>query len=92
MDNNGHKRQRPQKEVYWVCAIEKSSQRPIVQGYHLTEDAARQWGWEHIKDGDFEVCLFPTVNKIAARDYYKNRILERTNSLASIFTRAKYPK
>jgi len=80
-----------QRELYWICAVEKTSGRPLVHGPHQTDTDARQWGFEHIKDGDFEVFHFPTVNKIAARDYFKSIILERTNTLSSVFKRAKYP-
>lgn len=90
--SNGHRRRpRTQRDYYWVCAIEKSSGRPVVQGPHNTDMEARQWGFEHIQDGDFEVYPFPTINKIAARDFYKNIMLEKSKNLSSIFTRAIYP-
>lgn len=90
MNSNRHRRVRTQRDYWWVCAIEKTTGRPIVHGTHLTDTDARQWGFEHIRN-DFEVLPFPTVNKIAARDFYKARILERTNTLSSVFKRAKYP-
>lgn len=92
MNGNGHKKRvRTQRDYFWVCAIDKASQRPILQGPHNTDTDARQWGFEHIRDGDFEVFSFPTINKQAARDCYKNIILERTNMLSDVFKRAKYP-
>lgn len=91
MRNNGHRRVRSQANYWWVCAVEKTTGRPLVHGTHNTDTDARQWGFEHIKDGDFEVFAFPTVNRISARDYFKSIILERTNTLSSVFKRAKYP-
>lgn len=93
MNDNGHKRRpRTQRDYFWVCAVEKVSQRPVVQGPHNTEREAREWGLMYIKDGDFEVLPFPTINKIAARDFYKSKMVERTKNIASAFTRAIYPK
>lgn len=78
------------RQAWWVCAIDKVSGRPIVQGPHFMDSEARQWGFEHIRDNDFEVLQFPTVNKESARDMYKNILLERTNQLPIVFKRAKY--
>jgi len=80
------------KQMYWVCAIEKISGRPIVQGPHSDETEARQWGFENIRDNDFEVLQFPTIQKETARDMYKNILLERSKQLPIVFKRAKYPK
>lgn len=88
--NKPHYEQHCRREYFWVCAVEKATGRPVIQGPHNTEDDARQWGFEHIKDGDFEVVPIRTINKIAARDHYKNIMLERTKTLSSVFPRAKY--
>ena len=90
MGSNGKYRTR--RDYYWVCAVENVSGRPIVQGPHNTEAEANQYGFAHIQDGDFKVYMFPTINKIAARDYFKNKRLEQTGQLAEVFKRAKYPK
>lgn len=92
MRNNGHRRIRTQRDYWWVCAVEKSCGRPIVQGPHNTDNDARQWGVENIWDNAWEVFPFPTINKIAARDRYKSIVLERTKLLPSVFQRAIYPK
>lgn len=75
---------------YWVCAVHSISQRPIVQGPHNTEMEARQWAFANIPNENFEVYAFPTVNKIAARDYFKNKRIEQTKTLDIAFRRAKY--
>ena len=89
MNGNGHRR-RSNTLHYWVCAIEKVSGRPVLQGPHDTESEANQFGFEHIKDGDFTVEAFPTINKFAARDMYKNKRLEQSGQLADVFKRARY--
>ena len=95
LQNDGHKKRRivrsERKPYWWVCAIEKASGRPIVQGPHNTDSEARQWGVENIRDNDWEVLSFPTVNKEMARDMYKSKVLERTKDLSSVFKRARYP-
>lgn len=93
MNGNGHRKHRTlriRRDYYWVCAIHKISGRPIVQGPHNTESEANQFGYEHIKDGDFEVYAFPTVNRITARDMFKSKRLERSGLLEDVFKRAKY--
>lgn len=75
---------------YWVCAIEKVSGRPILQGPHSTEAEANQFGFERIKDGDFTVEAFPTVDRTAARDMYKNKMIEQSGQIADVLKRAKY--
>jgi len=90
MNGNGHRRHRERRDYYWVCAVEKVSGRPVVQGPHDTEAEANQFGFEKIKDGDFTVEAFPTINRIAARDYYKNKRLEQSGQLADVFKRARY--
>lgn len=77
-------------DAIWVCAVEKSSGRPVVHGVHNSEEEARQWGFENIRDGDFEVLHFPTINRYNARDRYKAILLERTKNLPLVFKRAKY--
>ena len=89
MNGNGHRRH-SKRDWYWVCAVEKVSGRPVVQGPHDTDAEANQWGFEKIKDGDFTVYPFPTINKIAARDFYKNKRLEQSGQLADVFKRARY--
>jgi hypothetical protein len=80
------------QSYWWVCAVDRLSGRPIVQGHHSTESDARQWGFENIRDNDFEVHCFPTINKVAARDFWKSILLERTKSLSTVLQRAIYPK
>ena len=89
MNGNGHRRHSG-RLWYWVCAIEKVSGRPVIQGPHDNETEANQFGFEHIKDGDFTIEAFPTINKIAARDMYKNMRLEQSGQLADVFKRARY--
>ena len=79
-------------EYYWVCAIHKATLRPILHGPHNTEDEARQWGYTYVRDGEFEVYPFPTINKTAARDFYKSIMVEKSKNISSAFTRAIYPK
>ena len=89
MGNNGHKQRAiPRRDYYWVCAIVDN--RPFVQGPHGTEINARDWGREHANSVDFEVLSFPTIDKTAARDYYKNVLAERGNLIPFIFKRGKY--
>ena len=89
MNGNG-RTHRARRDYFWVCAIEKISGRPVVQGPHDTEAEANQFGFAHIKDGDFTVYPFPTRNKYAARDMFKNKRLEQSGQLADVFKRAKY--
>lgn len=91
MNGNGHKK-RTQRDYYWVCAVEPKSGRPVVQGPHNNEYGARNWGLDHMKGFEFEVLAFPTINKMAARDYYKNALAERGDLLPIVFKRAIYPK
>ena len=86
-----HRAQRIGRRIfYWVCAIEKVSGRPVLQGPHSSEVEANQYGFEHIKDGDFTVEAFPTVDRTAARDFYKNKMLQQSGQLADVFKRARY--
>jgi hypothetical protein len=62
----------------------------VVHGVHSSEEEARQWGFENMKDGDFEVLHFSTKNRFNARDKYKAILLERTKSLPIVFKRARY--
>jgi hypothetical protein len=79
------------KDYYWVCAVEKTTGGPVVQGPHASEMDANQWGFANIRDGDFTVYKFDTINRIAARDKFKNIRLEQTKQLETVFKRAKYP-
>ena len=88
MDGNGHSRAR--RDRYWVCAVENESQRPIVDGPHDTESEAQQWGFAHIRDGNFKVYAFPTTDKFRARDMFRHIRLEETGRLSDMFKRAKY--
>ena len=56
------------RDWFWVCAIETISGRPVVLGPYNTEAEATQFGFSKIKDGDFKVYSFPTVDRTAARD------------------------
>jgi len=88
MNENGHRGHR--RDYYWVCAIEKATERPVVQGPHDSEMDANQWGFANIRDGDFKVYKFPTRNKFAARDMFKSIRLEQTKQLETVFKRARY--
>jgi hypothetical protein len=87
MNGNGH---RGLRNFFWVCAVHKASGRPIVQGPHNTFEEANQFGFLHVKDGDFKVYEFPTRNKVTARDMFKSKRLEETGMLEDVFKRAKY--
>lgn len=79
------------KQYYWICAIDKVSGRPIVDGAYNSEQEAHQYGFsKNINGGDFEVCMFPTSNRIMARDLFKHKILDRTGDISTVFKRARY--
>ena len=90
MNGNGHKMPSLSRDYYWVCAIVK--ERPFVQGWHLTENEAYQWGFSNLvnKGVDFEVLPFRSINRIKVRDMWKNILLERGKRLESVLARAKY--
>lgn len=91
MNGNGHGvKSRVRRDYFWVCAIEKISGRPIIDGPHDTDMEANQWGFEHIRDGDFKVYSFRTINKQAARDMLKHIMLEQSKDLSVVFKRARY--
>ena len=90
MSGNGHKRMSLTRDYYWVCAVVNG--RPFVQGWHLTDNDASQWGFSHLtpRGIDFEVNPFRTVDRFSARDKWKNILLERSNQLDTVLSRAKY--
>ena len=92
MNGNGHRRRRgTQRDYYWICAVEKSSGRPVVDGPYDSETEANQFGFsKNINDGDFEVHAFNTIDRMAARDKYKHIVFERSGNLGFILKRAKY--
>ena len=80
------------REYYWICAVDRVSQRPVVDGPYNSESEANQFGFsKNINGGDFNVYQFDTRNKFSARDKFKHKILERTGDISSVFKRAKYP-
>lgn len=87
MNGNGH---RARRDYYWVCATEQITGRPVVLGPYDTDREANQFGFESIKDGEFTVYPFPTINKITARDMFKAKRLEQSGKLSEVFNRAKY--
>ena len=89
MNGNGHRRH-SKRLYYWVCAIEKVSGRPFIDGPYDTEAEANQFGFAKVRDGDFEVYAFDTVNKFSARDKFKHKRLEQSGQLADVFMRARY--
>ena len=90
MNGNGHKRHRT-RDYYWICAVDRVSGRPVVDGPYNSEQEANQFGFsKNINGGDFEVCRFATINKLNARDKYKHKILERTGDISTVFKRAIY--
>ena len=91
MNGNGHRRHTgTRRDYFWVCAIEKVSGRPIIDGPYDTEAEANQFGFARIRDGDFTVYAFNTINKFAARDKFKHKRLEQSGQLADVFKRARY--
>ena len=90
MNGNGHQSANPTREYYWVCAVVEG--RPFVQGWHSAENEAERWGFEHLtgRGIDFEVQTFRTIDRVNARDKWKNILLERGKKLDSVLARAKY--
>ena len=62
----------------------------MIAGPHEDNMSADQWGFEHIKDGDFKVYQFNTRDKTAARDMFKHIMLEQSGQVADVLKRARY--
>lgn len=79
------------RDYFWVCAVDRVSSRPCIDGPYDSEQEANQFGFsKNINGGDFEVYPFKTSNRITARDMFKHKMLERTGDISTVFRRARY--
>ena len=67
----------------WLCAVEKTTGTPIVDGPYDTEDEANRIGLEKIQ-GDFEVMMWPTVDKNRATAMWRHERLNRGEQIVDI--------
>ena len=80
------------REYYWICAVDRVSGRPVVDGHYNSEHEANQFGFsKNINGGDFSVYKFDTINKFSARDKFKHIMMANTGDISTVFRRAKYP-
>ena len=74
---------------YWLCAVERESGTPIVDGPYDTEEEARRIGLEKIRD-NFEVIALNTIDRAKATAEYRHRRFMTYGDLKQILLRTKH--
>ena len=68
------------RNYYWLSAQDETGKSYLVYG-GITEDEARQKGFEMLGGVDFEIKRLPTRNLATASSMLKGNRLEQTHSL-----------
>ena len=77
------------RDWYWLCAVERETGTPIVDGPYDTEEEARQVGLQKIRD-NFEVIPMKTIDKNRATAEYRHRRFMTYGDLKQILLRTKH--
>jgi len=74
---------------YWILAVDKTSQRPVVLGPYNSEEEANRVGFEKI-GGSFEVISLATRDPQRATKILKYKRFHQTARLEEALKRAKH--
>ena len=86
----GRERQRESRvPFYWILAVDKTSQRPVVLGPYNSEEEANRVGFEKI-GGSFEVISLATRDPQRATKILKYKRFHQTARLEEALKRAKH--
>ena len=90
MDGNATKRHIAKRDYAWILAVDNITQRPVILGPYDSESEANRVGFEKITDGQFQVFMLSTRNRVMARDLLKYKRFDQTAKLEETLKRAKY--
>lgn len=92
LSGNGHKPKYrgARRDYYWICAVEKTTGTPIVDGPYDTEDEAFQVGYTKMRGEQFEVKPIKTIDRNKATADWRHERLMRSGQLIEVLKRTKH--
>ena len=74
---------------YWLCAIEKTTGTPIVDGPYNSEEEARNIGFSKIRD-DWEVIPMKTRDRNRATAMFRHMRFMNSGDLLEVLKRTRH--